>query len=193
MAPPRIEYRTVDLTWLNPAGYNPRIMTDEARRRLRRGIEEYGIVDPFIARAEDGLLVGGHQRLVVARAMGLTTGPCIVVHELSDERAKVLNVLLNNPNAQGQWDMPRLTELLSDLDANGADATLTGFDEEELAKLLAPVGEPDLSGLEPEEDRYAEQYGVIVVCPSATEQEQVYEELQALLGPRGLEVKVVVT
>lgn len=56
---------------LTPAGYNPRTMSPEARKRLARSIREFGFVDPVIARRSDGLVIGGHQRLVAAQEVGL--------------------------------------------------------------------------------------------------------------------------
>lgn len=188
--PFEIEFvRDFELSKLNPAGYNPREMTDEARSRLEYGLKTFGIVDPFIARAEDKLLVGGHQRLLSASNLKMRYGPVILVYGLSDQQAAALNVLLNNPNAQGTWDMGKLTELLSELDSSGFDTTLTGFDEKELEKLLAEAGGEPAVNLEPEDERYSEQYGVIVVCESAEQQERVYSELQQ----KGYNCKVVVT
>lgn len=126
-----------ELAKLNPAGYNPRKMDDESRKRLEAGLLAFGIVDPFIARAEDYLLVGGHQRLVSATNLHITHGPVVLIYGLDDNQAAALNILLNNPHAQGEWDMGKLSEILSQLDANGFDATLTGFDESQLEGLLA--------------------------------------------------------
>lgn len=138
----RIEITYVKLSTLNPATYNPRKMTDEARAKLRRGLEEFGIVDPFIVRRSDRLVVGGHQRLKEAIALGFDEGPVVYLDQLTDQEAAALNVLLNNPDAQGEWDMPKLSELLSTLDAEGFDATLTGFSEERIADIVTYEAEP---------------------------------------------------
>lgn len=138
----RIEITYVKLATLNPAPYNPRKMTDEARAKLRRGLEEFGIVDPFIVRRSDRLVVGGHQRLKEAIGLGFDEGPVVYLDQLTDQEAAALNVLLNNPDAQGEWDMPKLSELLSTLDAEGFDATLTGFSEERIADIVTYEAEP---------------------------------------------------
>lgn len=127
-------------TLLRPAPYNPRAMDEESRKRLERGIKEFGLVDPIIARRSDGMVIGGHQRLISAKTLGLESVPVVYLDGIDDDRAAALNVLLNNPGAQGEWDMPKLTDLLSELDAHGFDATLTGFDLKELENLLAPPG-----------------------------------------------------
>lgn len=127
---------------LSPASYNPRKLSEPARAALRRGVEAFGLVDPIIARRSDNLVIGGHQRLTVAKEMGLATVPVVYLDDIDDQRAAALNVLLNNPSAQGEWDFGLLSGLLSDLDAHGFDATLTGFDDEELESLLSWAPDP---------------------------------------------------
>lgn len=139
----------VDPSVLKPAPYNPRTMGADERKRLERGIKEFGMVDPIIARRSDHMVIGGHQRLAAAQTLGLASVPVVYLDDIADDKAAALNVLLNNPSAQGQWDLPKLTDILSELDGNGFDATLTGFDDEELRRLLAPNGGL-LDGVDPE-------------------------------------------
>lgn len=179
-APLKIEH--ISPKRLNPAKYNPRKMSDTARLRLRRGIEAFGLVDPIIARRKDRLVIGGHQRLTVAREMGLATVPVVFV-DLDDQKAAALNVLLNNPAAQGEWDFALLSGLLSELDAHGFDATLTGFDDEELAKILGAdaLSEADIGQLGDVD------YQVVVSCPGEHAQAKLCEELEA----RGLKCRLL--
>lgn len=121
---------------LRPAPYNPRKMGADERKRLERGIREFGLVDPIIARRSDGMVIGGHQRLASAISLKLASVPVVYLDDITDDRAAALNVLLNNPGAAGEWDMPKLTDLLSELDAHGFDATLTGFDGSALEQML---------------------------------------------------------
>lgn len=132
----RIEVVYVPLASLKDAPYNPRSMSDEARAALRRGLETFGLVDPFIVRRSDNLIVGGHQRKAEAIALGFEEGPVVYLDQLTDQEAAALNILLNNPEAQGAWDFGKLSEVLSSLDAEGFDATLTGFSEERIAEIV---------------------------------------------------------
>lgn len=147
----RLQFAYVAPQALLRAPYNPRQMSAEARAALKRGIETFGFVDPVVARAEDRLLLGGHQRLTAAEEIGLAEVPVVYVAGVSDQQAAALNVLLNNPSAQGTWDMGRLSALLSELDANGFDATLTGFDNAALEKILAWEPPPECAGDERED------------------------------------------
>lgn len=121
---------------LNDAPYNPRKMSDAAREKLRRGLETFGFIDPMVVRRSDNLVVGGHQRRREAIALGFEEGPVVYLDQLTDQEAAALNVLLNNPDAQGEWDMGKLSEVLSTLDAEGFDATLSGFDEDRIREIV---------------------------------------------------------
>lgn len=142
---------------LQPAPYNPRTMSAEAYAALKRGIGEFGLVDPIIVQAETRLVIGGHQRLRAALELGLATVPVIALAGLSEQQVATLNVLLNNPAAQGEWDMAKLSAVLSELDASGWDATLTGFTEAALERILtwAPPGEAPARGV------LAQRFGVV--------------------------------
>jgi len=134
---------------LRPHPRNPRRISAAARDRLRRGIEWTGMIDPIIARREDGLVLGGHQRLLVAEQAHMATVPVIYLEGLSDAEADAINVLLNNAEAQGEFDPDQLASLLRSLTTRGFDATLTGFDAQALeAMLAAPAAAPEEPGAE---------------------------------------------
>jgi hypothetical protein len=67
----------------------------------------------------------------------------------------------------------------------------TGFSDSEIDKLIDGTHgiAEELTGDDPGENRYKEQFGVIVVCRDEGEQERVYNELQE----RGYECRVVTT
>jgi DNA modification methylase len=112
-------------------------MPEAEMHKLVRSIETFGLVEPLVVRRSDNLVIGGHQRLGAAKALGLKTVPVVYV-DLSDAEAKVLNVGLNR--IQGQWDLPKLGELLDELRLlPDFDVTLSGFDEREIDDLLAEL------------------------------------------------------
>jgi len=119
---------------LRPNPFNPRRISDAELEALTRSLREFGLVDPIIARREDRAVVGGHQRLRAARRLGLATVPVVFV-DLSPEQAKVLNLALNK--ISGDWDQELLARLLAELnDAPHVDLSLSGFTDDEVAKLL---------------------------------------------------------
>jgi DNA modification methylase len=127
-----IEHVAIDDLRPDPA--NPRRISDAELESLTRSIQEFGLVDPIVARREDGTVVGGHARLLAARRLGHKTVPVVYV-DLSVDQARLLNLALNK--ISGDWDRELLTRLLADLDAApNVDISLTGFGEDEIAKLL---------------------------------------------------------
>ena len=130
----QISIEHVSIDELSPDPANPRRISDDELESLTRSIQEFGLVDPIIARREDGVVIGGHQRLLAARRLGLKSVPVIFV-DLPPEKARLLSVALNR--ISGDWDKELLARLLADLDATpDVDLSLTGFSEEELAKAL---------------------------------------------------------
>ena len=64
---------------LRPDPANPRRISDEELESLTRSIREFGLIDPIIARREDNTVIGGHQRLLAARKLGIKQVPLVLV------------------------------------------------------------------------------------------------------------------
>lgn len=129
-----IIYQPIDS--LTAAPYNPRTLSQSEFESLQRSLDEFGFVEPIVVNRKSGFIVGGHQRVAAARAVGIETVPVVFV-DLDEQREKALNVALNK--ISGSFDNDMLAELLSGLDDDMVE--LTGFDEN-WADLLQPV--PDL-------------------------------------------------
>jgi DNA modification methylase len=119
---------------LHPDPANPRRISDAELEALTRSLREFGFVQPVLARHDDHVVIGGHQRLVAARRLGYTTVPVILL-DLGKEQAQLLNVALNK--ISGSWDEQLLARLLADLQTvPDVDLALTGFADDEIGKLL---------------------------------------------------------
>lgn len=130
----RIEKKKV--TDLIPADYNPRKDLkpgDKEYEKLKRSIHEFGYVDPLIWNQHTRRLVGGHQRLKVLKDMGIEDVDVVIV-DMGEEKEKALNVALNK--ISGDWDKDKLMLLITDLQGEDFDVSLTGFDPEELDDLF---------------------------------------------------------
>jgi DNA adenine methylase len=144
----KIEY--VDPQSLKPWKGNPRIMSPEDHEKLKTGMREFGdiveggIVDPLIVRRRDNLVIGGHQRLEDVLKLGLPRVPIVRI-DISERRMKALNLALNK--IHGEWDNDKLAEVLKELDGT-AVAELTGFDQEEIDRIIANIPSPDLERAE---------------------------------------------
>jgi hypothetical protein len=132
----------ISVDQLLPAPYNPRVELKpgmEGFKRLKRSLNEFDLVQPVVWNRRTGHVVSGHQRLGILKADGVGELDVIVV-DLPLEREKALNVTLNNPNVGGEWDVDKLSDLMSELaDLDEIDVSLTGFDEKQLQHLsLSP-------------------------------------------------------
>lgn len=80
---------------LKPAPYNPRIPNKKFLKILKESILKFGEVDPIVIN-KNNVIIGGHQRFLVYKEMGVEEITCRVAPELLDEaREKELNLLLN--------------------------------------------------------------------------------------------------
>ena len=184
---------------LIPAPYNPRrplVETSSAYRKLKTSLERFGLVEPLLWNRRTGHLVSGHQRLRILQASASTPGqkpdaeplevPVVVVDlPLPEEQA--LNIVLNNREAQGQWDWEQLQDNLASLLRETPDiARASGFDTGEIEKLLAEFTPEDAAWQEPET---REQVEIMFTVPR-----ERFEELRprfdALAGELGLEIQV---
>lgn len=113
------------------ADYNPRKLSDESRKTLKRGIKKFGLVGGIVVNRRTGLtVVSGHQRLSVMDDLQKfpDNDYCIRVDviDVDEKQEKELNILMNNPNAQGTWDFDALARIVPDIDWK--DAGLTDAD-----------------------------------------------------------------
>src|SRR5574344_1960636 len=121
---------------LIPSDYNPRKDLkpgDAEYDKLKRSIEQFGYVEPVIWNKTTGRIVGGHQRLKVLIDLGITEVDCVVV-ELDETKEKALNIALNK--ISGDWYKDKLMLVISDLQGEDFDVSLTGFDAVDLDTLF---------------------------------------------------------
>lgn len=155
----------VPIEKLNPAKYNPRKDLqpgDPEYEKLKRSIEEFGYVEPIIWNERTGNVVGGHQRLKILKELGRTEIEVIVV-DLDEIKEKTLNLALNK--ISGDWDLPLLKDLLQELDTGDFDIEITGFDEEEIERLMTQFNPIDLDEDEEEEEEDEDDSKTIYHCP----------------------------
>jgi len=138
-----MDIQKMPIDQLKAAYYNPRKELkkgDPEYEKLKRSITEYGYVDPVIWNKRTGCVVGGHQRLTVLKDLGNTEVDVVVV-DLDVTHEKALNVALNK--VSGEWDVPKLQDLLKGLADEGTDVTLTGFDIPEVEELFRSMMDGD--------------------------------------------------
>lgn len=126
------------ISQLKPSPYNPRKDLkpgDLKYEKLKKSILEFTCVEPIVWNKRSGNVVGGHQRLKILKELKHKEIEVSVV-DLPNDKEKALNIVLNNPNAQGEYDLPVLEEILNELNNDTFDIELTGFNIDEIEDLL---------------------------------------------------------
>ncbi|WP_373898844.1 site-specific DNA-methyltransferase [Haloimpatiens sp. FM7315] len=129
---------------LNPAKYNPRKDLkpgDPEYEKLKKSIETFGYVEPVIWNKRTGCIVGGHQRYKILKEQGAKEIECVVV-DMDASEEKALNIALNK--VSGDWDLPKLADLIGELDDGVFNVSLTGFDAAEIDDLFSKVHDKDV-------------------------------------------------
>lgn len=159
-----IHIKRMKIKELCPATYNPRKDLqpgDPQYDSLMRSMKNFGYVDPIVYNNRTGRVVGGHQRLKIFAAEGVTEADCVVV-DLSEKDEKTLNIALNK--IHGEWDMDKLEEVMREL-ADEAEAALTGFSQDEIDMIVADVDDIDVdSFFTPSEPKEKENPKHCTVC-----------------------------
>ncbi len=136
---------SVPVSALTPAPWNPRTIKDKRFQQLCRSLEadpEFLWQRPILAMA-DGTVYAGNMRLRAALHLGWSVVPAIVAdvpEQLAKERA------LRDNNGYGEWQEDELAALVYDLEQQGSDLDLLGFDDDFLKTLR------DLSGASGEKE-----------------------------------------
>jgi DNA modification methylase len=105
-------------------------------------LKEFGWRQPIVV-DEEMVILAGHTRLEAARQLGLTTAPVHIARGLTPAQARAYRLMDNRASENAEWDESLLGLELGDLQGDGFDLALTGFDDTELNRLLAGLGDDD--------------------------------------------------
>lgn len=126
------EVKNISRAEIKNADYNPRIMDKEAKKRLKEGLKKHGLVSAITWNKRTGNLVGGHQRLEQLDALeknkDYSLDVCVIDVPLEEEA--ILNVQLNNPSMQGEWDLNKLADITEEFGVNFDDMGFSKLDVE---------------------------------------------------------------
>lgn len=92
------------------AEYNPRSLSDEQFETISDSLKRFGFVDPVLVnmhKDRKNIIIGGHQRVKVAKKLGYKEVPTVEL-KLTLDKEKELNIRLNKNT--GEFDEDLLTE-----------------------------------------------------------------------------------
>ena len=140
---------------LRQAEYNPRKITQTQLDILGMAMQKFGDLGGIVKNVTTGNLVGGHQRVkhfdpswtiskqplkdktgtVAVGWIETPDGPWAYREVQWDEQTEKAANLAANKHG-GEFDVGKLKELLLEIDTGDLDIKLTGFDENELKKMI---------------------------------------------------------
>jgi len=123
-------------TRLIPYSRNARTHSPEQVAQIAASIAEFGFTNPILA-GSDGVIVAGHGRLAAAHKLGLATVPVVVLDHLTPTQRRALIIADNRIAENAGWDDALLRIEMADLQDADFDLSLTGFDADALAELMA--------------------------------------------------------
>ena len=147
----------ISLNELNALPYNPRVITAQELDDLKASIVEhtkaiprkerakgYRLVSTITVNRKGNRIVGGHQRIKALQELGqefLDKRDITWIELIPDSpEEKALNIALNDPHRQGQYDESQLNEILNDIKTDN---------DELFGRLNFGLFQPDTTPVEP--------------------------------------------
>src|SRR2546428_5838873 len=121
---------------LIPFARNPRTHSDAQVAQIAASIAEFGFNNPILVDTKAGI-IAGHGRLLAARKLGLTEVPVIVLDHLTEAQKRAYIIADNQLALNAGWDEELLRVELAALQQENFDVSLIGFEDQQLAQLLA--------------------------------------------------------
>lgn len=157
--------KNVSIEQIIPYEKNAKKHPKKQIQQVANSIKEFGFNQPIVV-DKNNVVIVGHGRLEAAKLLGLKEVPVLQV-DLSEEQAKAYRLADNKLN-ESEWDMNLVIEELKELNIQGFDIELTGFEinakiEENIAEKFA----------------IEKIHEIIVECENEDHQKEVFDNLNA--------------
>jgi DNA modification methylase len=131
-----MQIKEVAVDKLIPYAKNSRTHSPEQVGQIAASIKEFGFRNPILV---DGVgIIAGHGRLMAAQKLGLNKVPTIDCSDMTESQKKAYIIADNKLALNAGWDTAMLSIEMKDLEDEGFDLALLGFDDKELNALLEP-------------------------------------------------------
>jgi DNA modification methylase len=132
-----MQIQEVAVEALIPYAKNSRTHSDAQVAQIAASIKEFGWTNPILVDGTKGI-IAGHGRLMAARKLGLVKVPVIELKDMTESQKKAYVIADNQLAMNAGWDIDLLKIEVADLDEDGFDLELLGFDNKMLDSLLEP-------------------------------------------------------
>lgn len=164
---------------------NPNTHPAEQIELLGKIITTNGWRAPITVSRRSGFIVRGHGRYQAALSAGIDEVP-VDYQNYSSEAEEWADLIADNRIAElSELSMPKVRELLQEIDTGEIDLTLSGFDDDALEKLMAWA--PDDSDLpddlpDPEVEGEDDTMGKLILVYGSPEEREQWLKLIGLKG-----------
>lgn len=157
------DYKVVDINELVPYARNSRTHSESQIKKIMASIKEFDFMNPVIIDGDKGI-IAGHGRVMDAERLGFKKLPCIEAKHLSEAQKRAYVIADNRLAEDAGWDNDLLKVELEELSGEGFDLALTGFEDDEINKLLEDKEpENDGSGVIPFSEELDESHNYVVL------------------------------
>lgn len=167
---------------LKAAEYNPRKITEKQLSMLKKSMDEFGDLSGIVVNVKTGNMVGGHQRVknldpswpIVKNDHKDKTGTVAIGYietptgkwayrevSWSKKKEAAANIAANQHG--GEFDMPKLKDIIINFDDGDMDMELLGFNSHELELMMTAI-KPDEDDGSGDGDQEPEKPNIIL-CP----------------------------
>ena len=175
---------------LHPSNYNPRKITDKQLAMLKKSMAEFGDLSGIVVNVRTGNIVGGHQRVKcldpqweIVKAPATDKTGTIALGTIktpsgdwqyrevdwTDRKEAAANIAANQHG--GEFDMPKLKDMITQLDDGDFDTELLGFNRHDIELMMTAVHQPEAEGGDPEPEK-----PTIILCPNCQHQFSVLKK-----------------
>ena len=127
----------MDRSEIKNAPYNPRKISDSAKKKLKDNLATVGLLGPVKVNRTTGNMFSGHQRLACLDVLEGSPNYSldVAVCKLSIKREREQNIFENAPSAQGEWDLDALALMVPELNLDN-----TGLEQIDLEMMFDGTG-----------------------------------------------------
>lgn len=179
------EYRDTPMSQLRLHPRNPRRGNVP---RIGKSIEENGFFGAVVAQKSTGFILAGNHRYRAALAKHADSIPVLWV-DVDDEQAVRILLVDNRANDWASYDQGELAGLLSELAVTDLSLEGTGYDQEELDRILDELIDPSAAAPDQSAALRDEGFQVLVRCDT----EAVQLSLLERLSDEGFECRALVS
>lgn len=157
-----MQIKEIEVSKLIPYANNSRTHDDAQVAQLAASIKEFGFRNPILV---DGMgIIAGHGRLMAARKLGLEKVPTIDCSDMTETQKKAYIIADNKLALNSGWDTDLLSLEISQLDTDGFNLEVLGFNADELSLFLK--GDPNFDpSTEDDQSKLDELEPKWVSCP----------------------------